>query len=294
MKKQTNSKGNQLENTFENWLSRKIEYEISRFSTKESKRIHNKSKELLIAEADDRFKKEKDRIEKSLLSVPSKEKFIQSEIDIIYRILHKDIDYRNDCKRGGLNTDVIYYKTGRFEYDIKQVESIRHNYRIYLQGEINYIGKTPEIDYYKADNIIEAIKFYNLEEWLKVLRESKAVSKEPIIEKERLALIYRKYEDCFNESEDTWIGRFIYPNGPKVDPIDIDKKAITGSKKLLLLAILTAIEHKRKDPFVYNDFVLDRFGFKGYGSAKFKLKEVSKNYSDYKKIITECNEFLKE
>ena len=161
--------------TFENWLCGKVEYEFSKnglFSPAARKKIHSKSKDILLAEAESRFIKEKDRIEKSLLSVPSREKFIQSEIDIIYRILHKDIDYRNDCKKGGLNADVVYYKTGRFEYDIKQIESIRHNYRIYLQGEINYIGRTPEIDYYKAENIIEAIKFYKLDEWLKELRDN--------------------------------------------------------------------------------------------------------------------------
>lgn len=290
MKKQTNSKGNQLDNTFENWLSRKIEYEISRFSTNESKRIHNKSKELLIAEADDRFKKEKDRIEKSLLSVPSKEKFIQSEIDIIYRILHKDIDYRNDCKRGGLNTDVIYYKTGRFEYDIKQVESIRHNYRIYLQGEINYIGKTPEIDYYKADNIIEAIKFYNLEEWLKVLRESKAVSKEPIIEKELLALIYRKYEKYIKGPEDRWIERFVYPSEIPVNPMNIDSRVKGVNDRLILLAVLAEIYKCPHSDFVYEDFVIDRFGIKNF----HKAISTHKDKQEFGNISKECKAILEK
>jgi len=166
MKKQTNLKSRQLGNTFENWLSEKVEYEISRFSPDESIKIHEKSKELIIAEAETRLKKEKDRIEKTLLSAPSGEKYLQLESDIVSKILHKDIDFQ---KKVGFGPDAGYYKTGWFEYDIRQIESIRHNYRSYLRGEINYIGKTPAIDYYKADDIIEAIKFYKLEKWLNEL-----------------------------------------------------------------------------------------------------------------------------
>lgn len=178
--------------TFENWLSGKVEYEISRFSPDERKKIHDKSKELIIAEVDKQFKKEKDRIEKSLSSVPSREKYLQSEIDIIYRILHKDIDYRNDCKKGGLTPDAIYYRTGGPEYDIKQIESIRHHYRIYLQGEINYMGKTPALDY-KAKNIIEAIKFYLMEEWLKGLSKKKKNTELSLAEKALIAIYEGTY-----------------------------------------------------------------------------------------------------
>lgn len=178
--------------TFENWLNGKVEYEISRFSPDERKKVHDKSKELIITEADNQFNKEKSRIEKSLFSVPSREKYIQSEIDIIYRILHKDIDYRNDCKRGGLQSEVVYYETGGFEYDIKQIKSIRHHYHIYLQGEINYMGKTLEIDYNKAENIIEAIKLYLMEEWLKGLSKKKKNTELSLQEKALIAIYEKK------------------------------------------------------------------------------------------------------
>jgi hypothetical protein len=118
--------------------------------------------------------------------------------------------------------------------------------------------------------------------------ESKSDNREPIIEKERLALIFRKYKDCFNEPEDTWIKRFVYSKEAPVNPLELDPKAIEGSNKLILLAILSSIQDKRKDSFDYNDFVSDRFGIKNFDKARFDHKEKL----SFKKTFTECNDIL--
>ena len=180
MKKQINLKSNQAGRyTYEDWFNSKVEYKRSLFSSDDRLKIYNKSKELLLAEVDRRFKKEVYGFEKSLSSVPSREKFLQLQIDIIHRILFKDIDYRNDCRKVMFaGREVIYYKTGLVEWDIKQIESVRNNCRLYLEGNINYMARTPALDS-SAEDIILAILHYKLDEWLKGLRDDKISDKEP-------------------------------------------------------------------------------------------------------------------
>lgn len=110
-----------------------------------------------------------------------------------------------------------------------------------------------------------------------------------IIEKERLSLIYRKYKDCFTEPEGQWIKRFVR-NGPSMGPIDTDKKALNGSKRLVLLAILAAIQTKTGSGFDYNDFVLNRFGLKNFQKGKSDHKDKP----EFQNVLKECNAILKE
>jgi hypothetical protein len=117
-----------------------------------------------------------------------------------------------------------------------------------------------------------------------------AIDLKPIIERERLALIFRKYKDFFNEPEDTWIKRFVYRNEAPVNPLTLDPKAIEGSNKLVMLAILALIQDKRKDSFDYNDFVFDRFGIKNFDKARHDHK----GKRGFKETFEECNAILIE
>lgn len=111
----------------------------------------------------------------------------------------------------------------------------------------------------------------------------------PIIEKERIALIFRKYKDCFNEPEDTWIKRFC-PNEAPVNPLKLDPKAKEGSSRLVMLAILAAIQDNRKQDLNFNDFVRNGFGIKNFDKAKHDHKDKP----EYQRILKECKPFLTE
>lgn len=124
-----------------------------------------KGKALIISEAEKRHKKDVQRIETTLKTAPDKRKYLELEKDIVFRILHKDIDVLNDCfdtMVAGQKTR--YYRTGQFDWDLKHINMIRHHYTIYLRGgNVNYAEEalTP-----KADAIIDAIRFYQLEAYL--------------------------------------------------------------------------------------------------------------------------------
>lgn len=182
-----------------------------RKQTNSGKRLDGK--ELILAEIDKRFKSETRRIRKHLTTAPSREKYIQLERDIIDRILHHPIDPRLDCvddiTRGVLvdgkaGQKTRYLRTSRFGWDIELIRAIRHNYNIYLTGNINYNNDTikdsekiqvnkagmaiidmllgrkvssridvnemveAEVWHYKknVEPIIYAVLFYRLEEWL--------------------------------------------------------------------------------------------------------------------------------
>lgn len=122
-------------------------------------------------------------------------------------------------------------------------------------------------------------------------RESKVSNiVEPVIGREYLTLIHRKYKDELNEPLDSWIERFVYPIGNPVDPIVIDKKVVPGSNRLVLIAILATIQTITLNNFVFKKFVLDRFGLKNFEKAKTDHKD-KKEFIDVKKA---CNDILKK
>lgn len=125
----------------------------------------NIGKALIISEAEKRHIKDVQRIEDTLKAAPDKKKYLALEKDIVFRILRKDIDKANDCYEtivAGQKTR--YYRTGQFDYDIEQIKLIRHHYRLYLRGGIvNYAEETLTP---KAEPIIDAIRFYQLEAYL--------------------------------------------------------------------------------------------------------------------------------
>ena len=154
-------------------------------------------KRLIIAEAQKRFKKDVIRIEADLKTTPSKEKCLALEKSILFKILRKDIDIVNDC------TDVKrtrYYRTGHLMWPLDQIRLIQHHYNNYLKGgKINFNGKSltvtealdepvreclklkgedgkpvfgePKltIEWPRAEAIIDAVRFFMLEQWLELL-----------------------------------------------------------------------------------------------------------------------------
>jgi len=135
-----------------------------RKQTNSGKRLDGK--ELILAEADKRFKRETRRIRKYLATAPSREKYIQSEIDFIDRLFHtpKQITLRDcilDTFKGGFKQ--WYYMIDTRGYPIEYVRMLRHHYRMYLSGIINFSGEEMTD---KAKLIADAIMYYKLEEWL--------------------------------------------------------------------------------------------------------------------------------
>jgi len=135
-------------------------------------------KALIISEAEKRHKKDVQRIETTLKTAPDKRKYLELEKDIVFRILKKDIDRLNDCFEtmvAGQKTR--YYRTGQFDWDLEQIRLIRQHYKNYLRGgNVNYAEETLTP---KADNIINAIRFYQLETWLQNLNKRKEVKPQP-------------------------------------------------------------------------------------------------------------------
>ena len=119
-------------------------------------------KALIISEAEKRHKKDVQRIEDTLKTAPDKRKYLELEKDIVFRILKKDIDVLNDTIV--LRTKTRYYRTGQFDWELEQIRLIRQHYKNYLRGgNVNYAEETLTP---KADNIINAIRFYQLETYL--------------------------------------------------------------------------------------------------------------------------------
>jgi hypothetical protein len=127
-------------------------------------------KDLILSEADRKFNKEVARIKADLLTSPAPEKYIQSELDIIDRILRKN--YRDCCTlvviKGGFKE--WYFESGRFDYPLQYIKLIRHHHRMFLSGKINFIGEELTD---KAKVIADAIMFFKLEEWLTARRDGR-------------------------------------------------------------------------------------------------------------------------
>jgi len=130
-------------------------------------------KSLIIAEADRKFKKEIARIKADLLTAPAPEKYIQSELDFIDRLLRtpEHINPRHDCILDvvkGLYKDGEVFKEWYFMIDtrgfpLNYVRMLRHEYKMYLSGKINFIGEKLTD---KTKVIADAIMFFKLGEWL--------------------------------------------------------------------------------------------------------------------------------
>lgn len=112
-----------------------------------------------------------------------------------------------------------------------------------------------------------------------------------IIDIEYISLIYKKYKEYFpGESLQSWKERFILKGRP-VSPIAIDVMATEGSNKLILIAILAAVQPPRdRAKADFNIFVLNRFGIKDYR----KLKSIHQEKQTFMKTLKECQAIMKK
>ncbi|MBN2611119.1 MAG: hypothetical protein JXB00_06145 [Bacteroidales bacterium] len=110
-----------------------------------------------------------------------------------------------------------------------------------------------------------------------------------VIDKNCLIAIHNRYQDVLKEKRDTWIDRFVYPNPDKINGMGLSDKATEGSSKLIVIAILAAIQEISGNTFVFNDFVLSRFGIKDYQ----KLKTMHQEKITYKKTLQDCRNIIK-
>lgn len=93
--------------------------------------------------------------------------------------------------------------------------------------------------------------------------------KKTITKSEHLGLIFDSFKDYFkSETKDNWMKRFAYPNDMPIDPIVVTPKATDGSDRLILIGILSSIQKVTENNFVFDDFVLKRFGLKAFSKAK--------------------------
>jgi hypothetical protein len=141
---------------------------------------------------------------------------------------------------------------------------------------------------------LKARAFYNYISFLESQPDKLTNTKEPIIKREYISLIYEGFKEWFSEPLEQWNERFIYPNGKAIEPIEIDskvnRKSLNDSNRVVLLGILSAIEKANGNRFDFNEFALNRFGIKGYKTAKgnHKTKEL------FRKSESKCNAILKK
>jgi curved DNA-binding protein CbpA len=111
-----------------------------------------------------------------------------------------------------------------------------------------------------------------------------------IIDKIYLIHFYNQFKSYFpDETKESWLQRFIYPCQTSIDPIKIESKVKGENNRLILLTILDAVWEFPHPDFIYNDFVLRRFGIRNFQKAKCDWKESS----EYKENLKICRQILK-
>lgn len=123
--------------------------------------------------------------------------------------------------------------------------------------------------------------------WLKEFSAQETTS---IIEKEVIIEIFKEYYMYFKtESKESWMNRFLYPNSKPIAPINITRDSREDSNRLILLGILCSIHDDKMGMLDFNAFVRDRFGLKGFETAKSRYKYTSTAQKAFKK----CNSIIK-
>jgi hypothetical protein len=101
--------------------------------------------------------------------------------------------------------------------------------------------------------------------------------------------LFEVYKDEFRgETKELWFQRFIYPCEISVNHINVDHRVKLGNNRLILIAILAAIQDSDSTDFEYNNFVLDRFGIKNFKKARSDHKDKPK----YKEIYDKCKKII--
>jgi len=114
-------------------------------------------------------------------------------------------------------------------------------------------------------------------------------NQETIIEKDYLSIIYKRFKELFSgETLDSWLERFVYPTNNKIGKIEVTEKAKEGSNKLVLLAILDAVQQVKYGNFVYQNFVSDRFGIINF----YRYKNEHKDKRTYQETLKICSQIL--
>jgi hypothetical protein len=137
--------------------------------------------------------------------------------------------------------------------------------------------------------------YYNLardlNEYVKWLKNYSIQNSEPIIPDEYIGLIFDEFKDHFNkETKSHWTERFRYPSTIPIEPILACREAREGSDRLVLIAILAAIQKETGNKFSYNKFVFERFGIKAFE----KMKSDHQKKQTYTVTSEKCNAILKK
>jgi hypothetical protein len=163
---------------------------------------------------------------------------------------------------------------------IPDLSSVQKTYLIdYIDLKIHDMGYGPGDIMYKI--------FTELKQDLKQKPEQNT-----IIDKIYLLHFYKQFKSYFqDETEETWFQRFVYPCQTPIEPIKIESKIDRGNNRLILFTILDAIQDfpERTGDYVYNNFVLDRFGIKAFQKGKSEHNEKK----EYQENLINCRKILR-
>jgi len=129
-------------------------------------------------------------------------------------------------------------------------------------------------------------QYFRIENYGNYAKERAATT---IIKKEYITAIYNKFRERIKEPLEAWTERFVYPSTIEVTPMELDSRAVEGSDRLVILAILSQVYKLPHPDFVYENFVSDRFGIKNF----HKTISSHKNKRGFKATATECNAIFK-
>lgn len=120
-----------------------------------------------------------------------------------------------------------------------------------------------QIHYYN-----EARERHSHLQWLKGLTKHELIISDMVI-----IAIFNKYKHHFrNETPESWMRRFDRAMAP-LPPIDIERAATEGSDRLVLIAILSAIQDTTGNAFNFTDHVKTHFGISAFGPAKCRNQD---------------------
>ncbi len=130
----------------------------------------------------------------------------------------------------------------------------------------------------------EARERYSHLQWLKGLTKHELIISDLVI-----IAIFNKYKHHFkNETPESWMRRFDRAMAP-LPPIDIEPAAKEGSNRLVLIAILSAIQDTTGNAFNFYDHVKTHFGISAFGPARSR----SKDKKTFKEIKEYCKAILR-
>lgn len=144
----------------------------------------------------------------------------------------------------------------------------------------------PKYYYYLARDLKKYLKW--LEKKVKY-SDKNYIWNDTIVDSIWLIGIFKKYGSFFKgETIETWLTRFRNED-IKIDSINVEKDAKSGTAKLLLIAILGSVQKESGNKIDFETFVRKKFGIRSYQSTKTKSKEKP----EYKAIEKHCDSIFK-